>query len=286
MKNKRGYTLIELVITLAILGIMITPIFNSFMESNKVNIQSRKRISANYLAQNQIELYKGTAVITAGTTNLEAENGGFEFKIDVQIEEINSAEYLKPNESVDFFETEKKNYDLIFLIDDASATKKILTYTSRNNISIENKTFTELKTALNATDFEFDIENDGTANMNINLDNIQQYTINTSTNCNVSTPISRRIAVVGLPSSGSSVSFTIDNNSTNPIRVKPFGKGFTVHQGIGSIIVSNNLTNGNYIDASSGEKLYKVVVTVTDKATNKEYAKVRTMIGRTWKLGG
>ena len=59
MNNKKGYTLIELIITLAVIGIMIVPIFNSFIEANRVNLRSRRQISAAYLAQNTLEELKG-----------------------------------------------------------------------------------------------------------------------------------------------------------------------------------------------------------------------------------
>ncbi|MCH4888805.1 prepilin-type N-terminal cleavage/methylation domain-containing protein [Acidaminobacter sp. JC074] len=59
MKNKKGYTLVELIITLAVISIMIVPIFNSFIEANRVNLRSRRQISAAYLAQNTLEELKG-----------------------------------------------------------------------------------------------------------------------------------------------------------------------------------------------------------------------------------
>lgn len=55
MNNKKGYTLVELIITLAVIAIMIVPIFNTFTESIKVNIISKREISGAYLAQNVLE---------------------------------------------------------------------------------------------------------------------------------------------------------------------------------------------------------------------------------------
>lgn len=59
MKNKKGYTLLELIITLAIVGIMTLPIYNSFIDSARVNVQAKRLVSAAYLAQNQMETIKG-----------------------------------------------------------------------------------------------------------------------------------------------------------------------------------------------------------------------------------
>ncbi len=60
MNNKKGYTLVELIITLAIVGIMVVPIFNAFIDANRVNLRSRRQISAAYLAQNELERIKAT----------------------------------------------------------------------------------------------------------------------------------------------------------------------------------------------------------------------------------
>ncbi len=62
MKNKKGYTLIELIITLAIIGIMIVPIYDAFLNSNRVNLRAKRQISAAFLAQNEIEAIKGMSV--------------------------------------------------------------------------------------------------------------------------------------------------------------------------------------------------------------------------------
>ena len=57
--NQKGYTLVELIITLAIIGIMIAPIYNAFLDANRVNLRSKRQISAAYLAQNVMEEVKG-----------------------------------------------------------------------------------------------------------------------------------------------------------------------------------------------------------------------------------
>jgi prepilin-type N-terminal cleavage/methylation domain-containing protein len=63
MNNKKGYTLIELIITLAVIGIMIIPIFNSFISSHRINLQSKRSISAAYAAQSQVEFIKSRSFI-------------------------------------------------------------------------------------------------------------------------------------------------------------------------------------------------------------------------------
>jgi len=106
MNNKKGYTLVELILTLAIIGIMVIPIFNAFTEANSVNLRSRRQISAAYLAQNELERVKGMtrsefgAFDVAGGDAIDDDtwsrtivtnnvsNGGSNFRITTTIENI------------------------------------------------------------------------------------------------------------------------------------------------------------------------------------------------------
>jgi prepilin-type N-terminal cleavage/methylation domain-containing protein len=56
--NKKGYTLVELIITLAVIGIMVVPIFNTFLQSNRINVMSKREIAGAYVAQNVMEELK------------------------------------------------------------------------------------------------------------------------------------------------------------------------------------------------------------------------------------
>lgn len=58
LKNKKGVTLIELLITLVILGIVIMPLSGLLINSVKINTDSRNVMEANYIAQTFIENWK------------------------------------------------------------------------------------------------------------------------------------------------------------------------------------------------------------------------------------
>lgn len=73
--NKKGYTLVELIITLAVIGIMVVPIFNAFIEANRVNLQSRRQISAAYLAQNELETLKGKTRSSFSALDIDTTDG-------------------------------------------------------------------------------------------------------------------------------------------------------------------------------------------------------------------
>ena len=51
MKNEKGFTLIELVVSIAVLSIIIVPFFGIFTNAAKLDMRSEKDLTANYLAQ-------------------------------------------------------------------------------------------------------------------------------------------------------------------------------------------------------------------------------------------
>lgn len=56
--NERGLTLVEIIVTLAVLGIVIAPLMSMFVTGQKVNAESRKEYEALQLAQKYIEEIK------------------------------------------------------------------------------------------------------------------------------------------------------------------------------------------------------------------------------------
>lgn len=54
-KNKKGFTLVELIIAVAILAIIVAPLVSNFVQSNKINQKSRKNLNAMNMAQDIME---------------------------------------------------------------------------------------------------------------------------------------------------------------------------------------------------------------------------------------
>lgn len=67
--NQKGLTLIEIIVTLAVLGVVITPLMSMFVTSQKVNVESRKEYEALQLAQKYMEEIKAMDTISIGTFN-------------------------------------------------------------------------------------------------------------------------------------------------------------------------------------------------------------------------
>ena len=55
MKNRKGMTLIEVVVAMAIFGIIMVTLFPAFLITNLLNIASKQFTDANFLAQAEIE---------------------------------------------------------------------------------------------------------------------------------------------------------------------------------------------------------------------------------------
>lgn len=58
IKNKKGFTLIEIIISIAILAIIITPLTSVFTGTFKMNTNTRENMEANHLAQKYMEYWK------------------------------------------------------------------------------------------------------------------------------------------------------------------------------------------------------------------------------------
>lgn len=56
--NQKGLTLIEIIVTLAVLGVVITPLMSMFVTSQTINVESRKEYEAIQLAQKYMEEIK------------------------------------------------------------------------------------------------------------------------------------------------------------------------------------------------------------------------------------
>lgn len=62
-QNKnRGFTLVEVLVAVAILGVAVAPILSSFVSVARVNSTSRKRLSATIVAESLMETVKATSL--------------------------------------------------------------------------------------------------------------------------------------------------------------------------------------------------------------------------------
>lgn len=67
LKNKQGYTIIEIIVTLAILGIVIVPLITMFIMSQKINNEGTKEYKSIQIAQKYMEEIKSMEIFNYST---------------------------------------------------------------------------------------------------------------------------------------------------------------------------------------------------------------------------
>ncbi len=78
--NKKGLTLIEIIVTLAVLGVVVTPLMNMFLASHKINNQSDEEYVTLQLAQKYMEDVKSSSRISDITSRGYEDVGGGNYK--------------------------------------------------------------------------------------------------------------------------------------------------------------------------------------------------------------
>lgn len=150
MDNNNGYTLIELILVVAILAMMSLPMFTFFSQSMEVQSLSEYTLRADYFAQKYLEAYKGDALPSEhvsetsahGITTTVFEEDGFTVTV---------------NESGAALDMVSDNTTVPDYVQDISKERLKLTITGSDkpNIQIENGSTVLIRT-LESDDHNFD----------------------------------------------------------------------------------------------------------------------------------
>lgn len=90
--NKKGVSLIELIIAMAIFGMIMVSIFPAFIILNLTNIVSKENVSANYIAQQTSEeLYQWGKDTTLTSLTLPSRLNALGFFVDVSGKYVNNS---------------------------------------------------------------------------------------------------------------------------------------------------------------------------------------------------
>ena len=128
MKNKRGMTLIELIIAMAIFGMIL----------NLTNIVSKENVSANYLAQQTSEeLYQLSQDSTVTQGNFASRLNGLGFTVD------GSGNYVN-NSNVDFVQVLTVTHNS----PEAGFTRLILIVESKHNYVFDSNSINDYRSQI------------------------------------------------------------------------------------------------------------------------------------------
>ena len=120
IKCNKGLTLVELVVSLAILGIIMAPLSSFFVNTIKINKSSENQMIANQLAQKYMEQLKFSHIIELTDEEEPIEDTDYpNFEITKQVVAYKVDEHKENNKLVKITIKVKKkndNHDLVELV--------------------------------------------------------------------------------------------------------------------------------------------------------------------------
>lgn len=86
LRNNKGFTLVEVILSVAIFGIIVIPLSTAFSQSIRINASARDRLAANQLAQQYLEQEYAQDYIVPGTRTDNAVVAGVNYTVQTQVE--------------------------------------------------------------------------------------------------------------------------------------------------------------------------------------------------------
>ncbi|WP_202710856.1 prepilin-type N-terminal cleavage/methylation domain-containing protein [Sporosalibacterium faouarense] len=109
LMNNKGITLIEIIVTIAILSIIIIPVFSMFLTTAKANRYSDDKMKSTIIGQKVMEDIKSSMVIEEGTNNRNIDD----YSVEINIEAV--SDYMFPEASLSG-EADINDYDIRIVI--------------------------------------------------------------------------------------------------------------------------------------------------------------------------
>lgn len=109
--NKGGFTLVEIVMTIAVLGIVITPLMSMFIYSQKINNRSLDEFDSLQQAINYMEEIKSLSEINTSEYPYNSQFGAYEKIIAQTDTEFGAQISIIPGESNILYNIEIEIYD-------------------------------------------------------------------------------------------------------------------------------------------------------------------------------
>lgn len=282
IKCNKGLTLVELVVSLAILGIIITPLSSFFVNTIKVNKNSEDRLKANQLAEKYMEKTKFSDIIVYENNQLTINKSDNDFIIYTTAQHNESSVTYKKDEG-DFtvykkvetlkqkVKEEDKEEDK-YKID--KGEERLITYHGEIKIEKDNDI---QDTIVFEDDFEDNkdeyIKNDGTITINIQKNtetsiiidiNDKKKTVNLidDTTNEIKDDINIKLNCKGDKKINLQVS-SLNEPKTNVyiINSKDSNNQINIQKSIGKVYVHKNIYD-NTVAKEENNWVYKITITV------------------------
>jgi len=128
-KRSDGYTLIELIVSIAVLRMIVVPLSSVFTASSKTNRRAEEQEKANLIAQQIMERCRSIPLTIDDDGNVESIPDTVDgFKISAKAEEYGGEKYKLP----DYQDTAEDQYDLIIKVEDNEPNDEITLYEGKS----------------------------------------------------------------------------------------------------------------------------------------------------------
>ncbi|MGB3368932.1 MAG: prepilin-type N-terminal cleavage/methylation domain-containing protein [Acidaminobacteraceae bacterium] len=272
MNNKKGYTLVEIMIAMAILAIMSAPMLNVFIDSIRVNKMADDQYRSDFIAQKFIEDLRVDDFPIEFDTTVQYEG----FSVNVLYKElINNVDTavteVKSNFTLPSIDVSVEMYidsdDKIALRDDSANFKGPSSDPNTYLLKIESTSANVYKTLLSHSDFS-----------DTNTVEVDQTSIIDTKPLTIKIFKSSSITIAELQK----INFNILNTTTKNLEVYVINDqldniNFTVDSSSTSVKLFRNLTDLAHV-STNNFKSYDIEVTVSKNDI--EYTKLKTVISK------
>lgn len=98
MRSEKGFTLVEVLVSIVLLGIIFTSFYGLLVQSAQTNTVSRTMMNLSYVAQNEFETLKAKGQETSGKTRIQiVEELGYTYR---QTSSINGTAWLEFSKTI------------------------------------------------------------------------------------------------------------------------------------------------------------------------------------------
>lgn len=284
IKSNKGLTLVELIVSLAILGIIIMPLSTFFVNTIKINKNSEDRLKANQLAEKYIEKTKFSDSIVHENNKLTINTSDNDFTIDTTAQHNDSVVTYKKDEG-DFvvykkvetlkqkIKEEDKEKDK-YKID--KSEERSITYHGEMKIEKDNDTQDKIVFEDNTEEYieenetiKIDVQKYSDTEITIAFNNkkktvnnidLSNEDINIKLNCNGNKKINLQVSSLNEPETNVYIINSKDSNNE-----------MIIEKSIGKVYIHKNIYD-NTVAKKENNWVYKITIKV--QKNNKEITKL------------